>query len=57
MRYGDPPVHGCVGDTMNAIPVRVLEFWVHDGLDKRRVTEFEVALDDDGSEEGQADGN
>lgn len=25
--YGDPPVHGCVGDTMNVVSVRVLEFW------------------------------
>jgi hypothetical protein len=25
--YGDPPIHGCVGDTMNVTSVRVREFW------------------------------
>ena len=25
--YGDPPRHDCVGDTMNCIDERVLEFW------------------------------
>lgn len=25
--YGDPPPHGCVGDTMNCEDLRVLEFW------------------------------
>lgn len=25
--YGDPPVHGCVGDTMNVDTVKILEFW------------------------------
>lgn len=42
--YGDPPRHGrqnssgddqkrkgCVGDTMNSEPLRVLEFWFHPG--------------------------
>lgn len=27
IHYGDPPAHGCIGDTMNSIPERVLEFW------------------------------
>jgi hypothetical protein len=27
LRYGDPPHHGCVGDSMNSIPLRVIEFW------------------------------
>lgn len=25
--YGDPPIHGCVGDTMNCIDLRVVEAW------------------------------
>lgn len=25
--YGDPPIHGCVGDTMNSVPIRIIEFW------------------------------
>lgn len=27
LHYGDPPNHGCVGDTMNAIILRVLQYW------------------------------
>lgn len=26
--YGDPPAHGCIGDTMNSIPWKVLQFWI-----------------------------
>lgn len=25
--YGDPPAHGCVGDTMNSIPIQSIEVW------------------------------
>jgi len=25
--YGDPPSHDCVGDTMNSVPLRIVEFW------------------------------
>jgi len=25
--YGDPPAHGCVGDTMNCVDIRILEAW------------------------------
>lgn len=25
--YGDPPAHNCIGDTMNSIPRRVVQFW------------------------------
>lgn len=28
--YGDPPRHGCIGDTMNSVPVAVVEFWRRD---------------------------
>lgn len=29
--YGDPPAHGCVGDSMNCIDVEVLEAWLRGG--------------------------
>lgn len=25
--YGDPPRHGCIGDTMNVDTLKVIEFW------------------------------
>lgn len=28
--YGDPPIHGCVGDTMNCEDLAVLEFWTRE---------------------------
>jgi hypothetical protein len=28
LHYGDPPIHDCTGDTMNSIPLKVLEFWM-----------------------------
>ena len=28
LHYGDPPVHGCVGDTMNCEDLEVLQVWV-----------------------------
>jgi len=30
LHYGDPPAHGCVGDTMNCEDIRVLEVWHKD---------------------------
>lgn len=27
IHYGDPPRHGCIGDTMNSIPLKILELW------------------------------
>ena len=27
LHYGDPPIHGCIGDTMNSEPKRILQFW------------------------------
>lgn len=32
--YGDPPQHGCIGDTMNCIDLRIVEAWTRgrDGL-------------------------
>jgi len=43
--YGDPPAHGCVGDTMNCFDLRIVEFWVKDGFNKVRKTEWEVELE------------
>ena len=33
--YGDPPRHNCIGDTMNVISRKVVEFWVkhEEGVD------------------------
>lgn len=25
--YGDPPIHGCVGDTENCTDLKIVEFW------------------------------
>lgn len=47
--YGDPPRHGCVGDTMNCNDLRVLEFWERDWDAPdgwRRLPEEEVPLPD-----------
>jgi hypothetical protein len=38
--YGDPPIHGCTGDTMNCDTVRVVEFW------RRDASRFAWARDD-----------
>ncbi len=44
--YGDPPGHGCVGDTMGSITVRILEFWTKDESRQLvRRPEFEVRVD------------
>jgi len=43
--YGDPPRHGCVGDTMNSEPIAVLQFWVRDYKSDtlfRRIPEEEI---------------
>jgi hypothetical protein len=44
--YGDPPAHGCVGDTMNCYDLRIVEFWVKDNpFNKVRKTDWEVELE------------
>ena len=44
--YGDPPNHGCVGDTMNCEDIAVLEFWTRDGLEEwKRRPEMEGIID------------
>lgn len=49
--YGDPPIHGCVGDTMNCEDLAVLEFWTNKPFDKEwvRRPEFEGLVDDTAS--------
>lgn len=48
--YGDPPIHGCAGDTMNSVPLRILEFWHRpsdnspNGFDWRRLPEHEIEI-------------
>ncbi len=40
--YGDPPIHGCVGDTMNCFAIEVREFWTKESLREwERKEEFE----------------
>lgn len=49
IHYGDPPSHGCVGDTMNCEDLNVVEFWLR-GRKKlvswERLAEFEITLPD-----------
>jgi hypothetical protein len=45
VHYGDPPSHGCVGDTMNVYDLRILEFWRKENFDWARKTEFELELE------------
>ncbi|HIJ67457.1 MAG TPA: hypothetical protein HPP87_04610 [Planctomycetes bacterium] len=42
IHYGDPPCHGCVGDTMNCNDERILEFWVKEDFDWKRMPELEI---------------
>ncbi len=32
LHYGDPPIHGCCGDTMNCDDIRIVEFGVRKDL-------------------------
>jgi len=43
--YGDPPLHGCVGDTMNCFDLRIVEFWHKERFEWKRITEYEVELE------------
>ena len=44
--YGDPPAHGCVGDTMNCEDLAVLQFWTKELFDEwERRREFEGGID------------
>lgn len=47
LHYGDPPNHGCVGDTMNCEDIEIVEFWQQDGRHNwHRVPEKEIKLQD-----------
>lgn len=52
IHYGDPPAHGCVGDTMNCWDLRIVEFWqkgdyrnVGEMFRWKRISEYEVELE------------
>jgi hypothetical protein len=45
VHYGDPPAHGCVGDTMNCYDLRIVEFWKKDSFKWSRVSEYEIDLE------------
>lgn len=38
--YGDPPAHGCTGDSMNCEDHRIIEFYAKDPYDYKLVEEF-----------------
>jgi hypothetical protein len=44
--YGDPPIHGCVGDTMNVESRRIIEFWsCNTFIEWHRLAEHEVEIE------------
>jgi hypothetical protein len=46
VHYGDPPGHGCVGDTENCYDLRIVQFWKRGNThDWKRITEYEVELE------------
>lgn len=47
LHYGDPPIHGCVGDTMNCEDLEVLQVWnrLTPADEWRRVSELEGVID------------
>ena len=45
--YGDPPAHGCTGDTMNCVDLSVLQYWSRDQFQGwQRLAEFEGGIDE-----------
>lgn len=45
IHYGDPPIHGCVGDTMNSDPIRIIEYWRKARFEWRRLKTYEIDLE------------
>lgn len=45
IHYGDPPNHGCVGDTMNCEDNQILEFWYRESSKWKRINELEITLE------------
>jgi len=43
LHYGDPPIHDCIGDTMNSIPREILQFWSREptSVEWGRLEEYE----------------
>ena len=45
IHYGDPPRHNeCVGETMNAESIQIMEFWKREELDWVRKPDYEIQL-------------
>ena len=45
IHYGDPPRHNeCIGDTMNAESLQIVEFWKRDRIDWIRKSKFEISF-------------
>jgi hypothetical protein len=57
LHYGDPPAHDCVGDTMNCLDFKVVQFWrrdprtLSDWVNWVRVPELEGVLLEDGRDD------
>ncbi len=47
VRYGDPPRHDCIGDTMSSDEIRILEYWSRIDGDWVRESQWEISLEDD----------
>jgi len=43
--YGDPPAHGCVGDSMNCEDLEVLQVWHKQDWEWQRCEELEGPID------------
>lgn len=42
IHYGDPPQHGCTGNTMNCDDIKVIEFWERDKrMNWKRMKKYE----------------
>lgn len=46
VHYGDPPIHDCVGDTMNCNDIRIIEFWKRNMSGWKRIKKFEIKLEE-----------
>ena len=46
LHYGDPPIHGCVGDTMNCDDILIVEAWARntETQEWERVPEWEIIM-------------
>jgi len=45
--YGDPPIHGCVGDTMNCEDLSILQVWRRESFgDWERIENLEGSIDE-----------